>query len=95
MCRTGVWWPAHLCFAKDRLYLFEDADYYDEQGEAEGEEDLYGKRIFVLSQQGDTLYTYAHPYGHFLWSICDFDGKLLVLNSCVLGTSCVLALQGA
>ena len=60
MCRTGVWWPAHLCFAKDRLYLFEDADYYDEQGEAEGEEDLYGKRIFVLSQQGDTLYLVVH-----------------------------------
>ena len=49
-----------LCLVKDRLYLVEGADdLEDEEGEL-----LYplrGRRIFVLSLQGDTLQVYANP----------------------------------
>ena len=47
---------------------------------------LQGRRIFVLSLQGDTLQVYTHPFvrppGPFVepltfWGLCYFDGKLL------------------
>ena len=68
-----------LCFVKDRLYLIEEAD--DEEDE-EGEltYPLQGRRIFVLSLQGETLQVYTHRVeGQFFDEIlCCFDGTLLV-----------------
>ena len=76
---TGEWKrPAALCFVKDRLYLVEAADdVMDEEGELINP--LLGRRIFVLSLQGDTLQVYTHPVvpapGPFLdpltfWDLC-------------------------
>ena len=66
---------------KDRLYLVEDEDDEGEEDEEEGEgEDgrLCGKRIFVLSLQGDTLQVYTNPVeGQIFYGLCCFDGKLL------------------
>ena len=83
---TGEWKrPAALCFAKDRLYLIEDPDdNVDEEGSLVNP--LQGRRIFVLSLQGETLQVYTHPVvpapGPFVepptfWDLCYFDGKLL------------------
>merc|ERR1712194_878922 len=76
---TGEWKkPVALCFVKDRLYLVEEADKeVDEEGEL-----LYplrGRRIFVLSLQGDTLQVYTNPVEGQTFSdtLCCFDGKLL------------------
>ena len=89
---TGEWKrPKALCFVKDRLYLIEEAD--DEEDE-EGEliNPLQGRRIFVLSLQGETLQVYTHPVllapgpfvepltlrtSFWVWGLCYFDGKLL------------------
>ena len=63
---------------KDRLYLLEEQDYdRDEEGELINP--LGGRRIFVLSLQGDILQVYMHPVeGHFIFeNLCCFDGKLL------------------
>ena len=39
---------------------------------------LQGRRIFVLSLQGETLQVYTHPdEGHVFDGLCCFDGKLL------------------
>ena len=40
---------------------------------------LQGRRIFVLSLQGDTLQVYTHPVEGQVFSnvLCCFDGKLL------------------
>ena len=62
-----------LCFAKDRLYLVED-----NRGDVEGDP-LPGRRILVLSLQGDVLQVVTHPTeptAEFT-SICCFDRKLL------------------
>ena len=75
---TGEWdRPEALCFVKDRLYLIEDHDYEkDEEGELINP--LGGRRIFVLSLQGDTLQVYTHPVeGQNFETLCYFDGKLL------------------
>merc|ERR1712194_321904 len=76
---TGEWKkPVALCFVKDRLYLVEEADKeVDEEGEL-----LYplrGRRIFVISLQGDTLQVYTNPVEGQTFSdtLCCFDGKLL------------------
>ena len=75
---TGEWKrPLTLCFVKDRLYLVEQASYgKDEEGNLINP--LQGRRIFVLSLQGDTLQVYTHPVeGQFFdVSLCCFD-KLL------------------
>ena len=59
---------------KDRLYLVEEED-------VDGEliNPLQGRRIFVLSLQGDVLQVYTHPVeGQFFRDVlCCFDGKLL------------------
>ena len=86
---TGEWKkPEVLCCAKDRLYLAEKPDH-------EGEDSLRGRRIFVLSLQGDTLYTYTHPEGHYYGEPSFFDGKLLATHG-PAGHSypCVQALVG-
>ena len=75
---TGEWKrPAALCFVKDRLYLVEEQDYVeDEDGELV--DPLCGRRIFVLSLQGETLQVYTHPVeGQLFEIICYYDGKLL------------------
>ena len=77
---TGEWKrPYGLCFVKDRLYLVEE---YDEDDDEDGElvDPLRGRRLFVLSLQGDTLQVYTHPVEgqHFDEVLCCFDGKLLV-----------------
>ena len=71
--------PEALCFVKDRLYLVEQVDNasVDEWGELMNP--LQGRRIFVLSLQGDTLQVYTHPdEGQAVKnSLCYFEGKLL------------------
>ena len=76
---TGEWKrPLSLCFVKDRLYLVEKADV-DEDGEGELVNPLRGRRIFVLSLQGETLQVYTHPVEGQIFKdvLCCFDGKLL------------------
>ena len=75
---TGEWKrPAALCFVKDRLYLVEAEDLArDDEGKLMNP--LQGRRIFVLSLQGDTLQVYTHPVeGQIFDGLCCFDGKLL------------------
>ena len=72
---TGEWrLPECLCCAKDRLYLVEAEDY---SGEAYASQ---GRRILVLSLQGDVLQVVTHPTEPtaMFASICCFDRKLLV-----------------
>ena len=97
---TGEWKrPEHLCCIKDRLYLTE-LDEWDDEDEEGGVEDgkRLGQRIFVLSLQGDTLYTYGCPIeGHVFLEICCFDGKLLAAHSvhgCSDRINGVIALRG-
>ena len=76
---TGEWkHPCWLCFVKDRLYLIEEQDYEkDEEGEIINP--LMGRRIFVLSLQGDTLQVYTHPdEGQLFDGLCCLNGKLLL-----------------
>jgi hypothetical protein len=76
---TGKWKrPSSLCVVKDRLYLTETCDFEED----EPLEDLRsrGRRIFVLSLQGDTLQVYPIPAEGIglSGSLVYFDGKLLV-----------------
>ena len=77
---TGEWKrPLALCFVKDRLYLVEAEDIARD-GEGELINPLCGRRIFVLSLQGDILQVYTHPVEGQTFTpfrICYFDGKLL------------------
>ena len=74
-------WPDHLCFVNDRMYLHVDPSEEDERvGRRRGLDQIYRRRILVLSLQGDVLQTFTHPtqpMAEFL-SICCFDDKLLV-----------------
>ena len=73
---TGEWKrPVALCFVKDRLYLLEDYDHEED----ELIKPQPGRRILVLSLQGDTLQVYAHPVETQIFRdrLCCFDGKLL------------------
>ena len=73
---TGEWKrPVALCFVKDRLYLLEDYHYEED----ELIKPQPGRRILVLSLQGDTLQVYAHPVETQIFRdrLCCFDGKLL------------------
>ena len=97
---TGQWkQPNQLCFVKDRLYLIEEQDYEkDEEGELINP--LGGRRIFVLSLQGDTLQVYTHPMTHpegqTFETLCYFDGKLLApVRSRYSMTVEMVALSGA
>ena len=80
---VGEWRsPLSLCIAKDRLYLVER-----DRGEGEGTgcEDgdtassLQGRRLLVLSLQGDILQAVTHPTepSAEFQSVCCFDDKLL------------------
>ena len=62
-----------LCFAKDRLYLVEDSHRDPPQG----------RRILVLSLQGDILQVVTHPTEPtaVFKSIYCFDDKLLASYS--------------
>ena len=68
---TGEWqWPVLLCAVKDRLFLVEDPDDHA---------NVRGRRLLVLSSQGDVLQVVTHPTeptAEFT-SICCFAGKLL------------------
>ena len=80
---TGEWKrPLTLYFVKERLDLVEKADA-DEDGEGELINPLQGRRIFVLSLQGDTLQVYTHPVEWQIFShgLCcfEFDGKSTLL----------------
>ena len=93
---TGEWKrPLALCFVKDRLYLVEEAD---PEEDAAGNLicPLQGRRIFVLSLQGNTLQVYTHPVErHIFNGLCCFDGKLLAPVRRRMGTvQAVVALCG-
>ena len=81
---TGEWkQPSSLCVMKDRLYLVEKRPYPREYGPSPYEDkQIPGRRIFVLSLQGETLQVYpvpAHnPNSFSRGDLCCFDGKLLV-----------------
>ena len=96
---TGEWKrPQALCFVKDRLYLLEEQDY---EKDVEGElmNPLRGRRIFVLTLQGDTLQVYTHPDEgqRFDNTLCYFDDKLLApVRSCGYSSTVeMVALSGA
>ena len=83
-----------LCFAKDRLYLLEQRDTTAP---------VQGRRVLVLSLQGDILQVVTHPTepSARFQSICCFDDKLLATYRSVtvsagewLKTEGMLALQG-
>jgi hypothetical protein len=80
---TGEWRsPLWLCCVKDRLYLIERVeDEEDEDGEpVEPASPLQGRRILVLSLQGDILQVVTHPTEPtaMFQRICCFGRKLLV-----------------
>jgi hypothetical protein len=113
-CRsiTGEWRsPRLLCCVKDHLYLVErEPDMEDREADEDGEPvepafPLQGRRILVLSLQGDILQVVTHPTeptASFQF-ICCFDRKLLarfrysIVDSAGTHTKWrygVLALQG-
>jgi len=80
---TGEWKrPWYLCSAKDRLYLVEE-EYMRGDDEEDDDDDpaapLQGRRILVLSLQGDVLQVVTHPSEPtaFFISVCCFDRRLL------------------
>ena len=93
---TGEWKrPASLCLVKDRLCLIEQNDYDDDDDDGELITPLLGRRIFVLSLQGDTLQVYTSPEGLVFDTLCYFDGKLLAsVRDDQMGGVEVMALRG-
>ena len=84
---TGAWRkPNRLCFAKGRLYLVERTKYYGYPNDEDVDAINYainfaqGRRLLVLSLQGDILQVFKHPTEPTVefTSICCFDHKLLV-----------------
>ena len=96
---TGEWKrPVGLCFVKDRLYLVESCVAYEYGPYDDGQ--ACGRRICVLSLQGDTLQVYPVPAGgiRFSGSPLYFDGKLLVSYVYIdrsRARSAIVALRGA
>ena len=77
---TGEWRePEKLCFAKDRLYLVERELWREEDTDEDVAAPVKGRRILVLSLQGDILQVFTHPAEPtaVFTSICCFDHKLL------------------
>ena len=72
-----------FCFAKDRLYLVEQDDGED----GDTAVSVQGRRILVLSLQGDILQVVTHPTEPAAWfgSIWCFDRKLLAGYTYVQG----------
>ena len=76
-----------LCFAKDRLYLLEAEGGFEEEDrlylleQSYREAPVQGRRILVLSLQGDILQVVTHPTGPSarFRSICCLDDKLLAI----------------
>ena len=73
-----------LCFAKDRLYLLEAEGGLEEEEDVEDGDTMVpvqGRRILVLSLQGDILQVVTHPSEPTakFTSICSFDHKLLAM----------------
>jgi hypothetical protein len=104
---TGEWRsPESICFAKDRLYLVEcDPEMRGHEEDEDGEpvepaSPLQGRRILVLSLQGDILQVVTHPTEPtaVFTSICCFGRKLLASYNYFRaegGLRCgILALQG-
>ena len=90
--------PHLLCFAKDRLYLVE-RDYNNDEDEDTEDTNLQGRRLLVLSLQGDILQVVTHPTEPtaMFTSICCFDRKLLAgyqYNTAHMVKCGMLALQG-
>ena len=54
---TGEWKrPAGLCFVNGRLYLVEESqELYEDEDESEHHDPLRGRRIFVLTSEGEKL----------------------------------------
>ena len=54
---TGEWKrPAGLCFVNGRLYLVEESqELYEDEDESEPHDPLRGRRIFVLTSEGEKL----------------------------------------
>ena len=86
---TGGWrQPSSLCVIKDRLYLVESHTNMTDSGQSGAfgpspyEDNERGRRIFVLSLQGETLQVYPIParqWNRFsTGELFCFDGKLLV-----------------
>ena len=86
---TGEWKrPEGLCVMKDRLYLVErmgmeePATAMFRKGRTYEDIQTCGRRIFLLSMQGDTLQVYPIPArkrnSFSSGDLCCFDGKLLV-----------------
>ena len=86
---TGGWKrPSSLCVIKDRLYLVEshiNENHYirsETYGPLPDDRQTRGRRIFVLSLQGDTLQVYPIPSrtrnSFSSGDLFCFDGKLLV-----------------
>ena len=71
--------PESLCFAKDRLYLVEREDDGDEDDDDDYGDPMQGRRLLVLSLQGDILQVVTNPTNPTakFTSICCFDRKLL------------------
>ena len=72
--------PKFLCFARDRLYLIEREYNGDGGGDDDDDGDpLQGRRLLVLSLQGDILQVITNPTDPtaMFTSICCFDRKLL------------------
>ena len=88
---TGEWiHPGYLCCVSDRLYVLEEQDDSREgeifyEAEASDNEDAdehrqpYGRRIFVMSLQGEALY--VHPLKYAMCQMNCFDGKLLLRHA--------------
>ena len=90
----GDWRQPHsLCFFSDRLFLVErDGEDEENDDEYEEDEDLddmesqakreAGKRIFVLTPQGETLQVWKAPKGaggvKSTWSMAIFEQELVV-----------------
>merc|ERR1712194_181414 len=76
---VGEWRsPKYLCFAKDRLYLVE-RNPWEDGDDGDFSDSFQGRRILVLSLQGDILQVVKHltlPTADFD-GLCCFDDKLL------------------
>jgi len=105
---VGEWKrPLRLCAMKDRLYLVEEEEAEEDEEEhaedAEDEEEIQrsdsskrGRRMFVLSLQGETLQIFPFPLENRGYGVdcCGFNGKLLVAHYEVGQASTLMTLCG-
>ena len=79
----GDWWaPQQVLHFNGRLYLFEyvpELGFGDEDGEENVERASVGKRLFVLSLQGETLQVWRPQVSsHWLYGMCIMGDKLIL-----------------